>query len=128
MGWYDRDHIMPAWQYWRVVMKGARKAHLTPFVPGQDSGTVALCSKRLEGIKTATTIATPKGDECQKCRIVSGHFKKQKLTKEQLLDIQRCRAWDKVIQILSELGLNDEQKKEAIETMLKAAHLSKRLA
>jgi len=34
-------------KFWQVQVKGARKAHLTVYVDGQGSGTVALCGKEL---------------------------------------------------------------------------------
>jgi len=38
---------MPTPKYWRVLMKGGRKVHLTPFVPEQGSGNLALCGRVL---------------------------------------------------------------------------------
>jgi hypothetical protein len=58
-------------QYWRVNVKGCHYPHLTRFVEGQGSGTIALCGKPLPDDSrkqpAPRTVPKPLGDECRVC-------------------------------------------------------------
>lgn len=107
-------------KYWRVIVKGGRKAHLTPFVPGRGSGDLALCQKILpEDGRTrgsVGTVVSPHGDECDKCLLVSGHKKRPKLTREERQELERYRAMAKIPGLLQSLGLNDAYIKKAMRS------------
>lgn len=114
-------------KYWRVMVKGGRKAHLTAFIPGEASGNLALCGRILpEDARTrgsSRTISEPDGDECDRCRVVSGNLKKPKreLTKEQRHEIERYRAIAIMPKLLRELGLNDSDARALMESVLQQA-------
>jgi hypothetical protein len=104
--------------YWRVIVKGGRKAHLTPFVKGRGSGDLALCQKSLpEHARTRGSVGTvfvPHGDECDKCLRVAGFKKRPELTLEQQREIERYRAMAKIPGLLQNLGLSDHYIKQAM--------------
>jgi hypothetical protein len=73
---------MPAPKYWRVRLKGGRKAHLAAFAIGESCGMTALCGHVLprELHIQVGTIPEPRGDECKACRIESGQLARPKRT------------------------------------------------
>ena len=91
------------------MVKHGRKVHLTPFVPGQGSGTVALCKQVLpEESRTRgapETISEPRGDECPACRIVSGHLEIPK-RREMTQDQRHYKNVINMVKSLKELGLS----------------------
>jgi hypothetical protein len=114
-------HAQPTWQYWRVVAKGGRAAHLLPLVLGQGAGTIALCGVRIFENKrdgTATSVKVPRGDECPKCQQVAGCYTEQMLSVEQKQEIGRLEAWQKVLKILGNLGLTPAQKEKGIDEII----------
>lgn len=115
---------MPAYQYWRVHLRGGRKAHLTPIVPGQGSGIVSLCGADLPEDKrkgAATTVVTPIGDECQECRRIAGFFKKPNLSDEQRLAIRQYSALAALAKTIAGWrNVSPEEKKAALLAMLQA--------
>jgi hypothetical protein len=69
-------------KYWRVTIKGGRRAHLTKFTPDLGSESNALCGKLLPEDRrkgSAATINDPIGNECVACLYVSGHIKRPKV-------------------------------------------------
>src|ERR1051325_1220069 len=113
---------MPSPRSWRVMVKRGRKVHLTPFVPNQGSGTVALCKQPLpEESRTrgsAEAIAEPRGDECPACRIVSRHRERPK--RPEMTATQR--HYKNVLNMaksLKELGLSPDEIRKIISP---AAH------
>ncbi|MBZ5611222.1 MAG: hypothetical protein LAP38_23420 [Acidobacteriia bacterium] len=73
-------------RYWRIMLKGGRKAHLARFDPTQWCGDVALCGQPLPLDKrrgSATTINEPLLNECETCLRKSGHLKKPPPTEEE---------------------------------------------
>jgi hypothetical protein len=116
-------HSQPTWQYWRVVAKGGRAPHLLPLVLGQSAGTITLCGLRIFENRrdgTATSIKVPRGDECPKCRLVAGSYTEQMLSVEQKQEIGRLEAWQKVMKILGNFGLSQEQKEKGIDEIIRA--------
>lgn len=75
----DKRPPMP--KYWRVTIKGGRKAHLTKFTPDFGSESTAICGKMLPEDRrkgSAATINEPIGNECIECLCASGHLKRPK--------------------------------------------------
>jgi len=96
---------------------------LLPLVLGQSAGTITLCGIRIFENRrdgTATSIKVPQGDECPKCRLVAGSYTEQMLSVEQKQEIGRLEAWQKVMKILGNLGLSQEQKEKGIDEIIRA--------
>lgn len=112
-------------KYWRVLVKGARKFHLTVFSDGHGSGAQAICGRALpENSRrgSATAVAEPDGSECQECLLLSGHLAKRPKrpkTSEQLEHDGRIKALTKLAQIISGLKISDADKRAMMETILK---------
>jgi hypothetical protein len=69
-------------KFWRVTIKGGRKAHLTKFTPDFGSQGSALCGKLLPEDRrkgSAATINEPIGNECVECLYSSGHLQRPKV-------------------------------------------------
>jgi hypothetical protein len=69
-------------KYWRVTIKGGRKAHLTNFTPDLGSQGSALCGKLLPEDRrkgSAATINEPIGNECVECLYASGHLQRPRV-------------------------------------------------
>jgi len=112
-------------KYWRVLVKGARKFHLSEFSDGTGSGDLAICGKALPGNNrrgSATTVAEPDGSECAQCLLLSGHLAKRprrNKTSEQLEYEGRIRALTKVAQIINGFKISNAEKQAVMETILK---------
>jgi hypothetical protein len=66
--------------FWRVTVQRYRNVHLIPLAPGQASGTTALCGQSLsedERPGLQDRVVVPLGNECEKCLIMSGFFKRK---------------------------------------------------
>jgi hypothetical protein len=113
---------MPTYQYWRVFLKGGRKAHLTPIVSGEGCGIVALCGADLPEDKrkgAATTVVIPKGDECQECRRIAGFYTRPKLTPEQRSQINEFKALSAPAKTIAGwTNITDNEKKAAMLAIL----------
>lgn len=117
---------MPSPKFWRVLVKRAQKAHLTRFVA--EEGSIALCGKSLpqdEHRRAAETVLVPRGDECHTCPLFAGYKvekirrgprRKEQATNEEL----RLKALTKLANLVSTWHISDEQKRSAIEAIVKA--------
>jgi hypothetical protein len=106
---------MPTYKYWRVVMKKSRKAHLTFNVEDRfGPAEFALCGRPLDidsRREPPRTIPEPLGNECDGCRIVSGHLKRPprpKPTEEQRRMMVFYGRALKQRDLLQKLGLSKE--------------------
>jgi hypothetical protein len=119
---YGAKEHMAGPRYWRVVPKRG-KAHLLPFLPGTDTSDQALCGRLLPVDQRsrdvgAAGIVDPHCDECKKCLIVAGYIKKERLTDEQLAMLRRLRAFERLAQNLTDIGLSDEERREYLRNLL----------
>ena len=113
--------------YWRVLAKGARKAHLAKqSSEGLGPEKVALCGKNLEDARLGSCgwmIPAPLGDECQECRVKSGHFVRPKTKDRQPLNLWQLRLKGFVEFCKTVDGwktISDDQKRSVKESVLKA--------
>jgi hypothetical protein len=116
---------MPIPRYWRVVVKGGHKAHLTLFVPEQGSGEIALCGQTLpEDARTrgaSITISDPHGNECRSCLIASGHLKRpprRKPTEEQQKAIAFYRNIAQTPDLLLRMGMSPSDAASMLQNLL----------
>jgi len=96
-------------------MKNSRKAHLTLITEERvGPSEFALCGRPLAGEsrrETPRTVVEPEGNECNGCRIASGHLKKPdraKPTEEQKRMIVYYRRLTKQVGLMRQLGLTPE--------------------
>lgn len=112
-------------KYWRVLVKGARKFHLSRFSDGTGSGDLAICGKALPGNSrrgSATAVDKPDGTECELCLLGSGYLakrRKRNKTSEQLENEGRIKALTKVAQIIDGFKISKAEKRAAMEAILK---------
>ena len=119
---------MPFPRFWRVLVKRARRAHLTHFIAAEGSGSVALCGKILpqnEHKCSARTITEPHGDECPACLLLAGYKierrslrrdrKKEPASRQGL----RLKGLLKLANLITSWDISDEKKRAAIEAIVR---------
>jgi hypothetical protein len=119
---------MPSQKLWRVLVKRARRAHLTRFVAEEGSGSIALCGKNLpqdERRCSAKTIIEPDGDECRACLLLAGYKierrslhrdrKKEPVSRQEL----RLKGLLKLANLITSWDISDEKKRAAIEAIVR---------
>ena len=107
-------------RFYRVTVKHGSNAHLILFVPGQASGTTALCGQSLsedELPHLQDRAVVPLGDECGECLIMVGLLRRKEarpLTPPQrmLQDLTEINA------TLDEFGYTEEEKKVLLQKVL----------
>ena len=108
------------------MVKKARRAHLTRFVPDGGSGEIALCGKNLpqdERRCSAKTIIEPNGDECLACLLLAGYKierrslrrgrKKEPVSRQEL----RLKVLLKLANLITSWDISDETKRSGIEAI-----------
>jgi hypothetical protein len=107
-------------KFWRVSVKGARKAHLTLYEQGRGSGDVALCGKQLPADQrraASSAITTPMGNECHICLQWAGFAIKRTPVPPKVKSQQdeKYRLLTNFIRDIGKTKLNTAGKRTAIE-------------